>query len=670
MSIFKKSEDKLQTATVEELRKTIASANMPSHVRQTANKELEMLSKIGPSTAEYTIGLTYIDYLNRLPWDKKTEDNLDLQRVEKILNERHYGLHKIKERILEHLAVKRLMTHRKNRILVVDDEEIALRNLEHCLKKEGYTVVTANSGVEAIRKLESLDFDVVLTDLKMEGINGMEVLVKTKSKYPDTQVIMITGYASIDSAIETMKKGAFHYITKPIKLDEVRTSVKQAIEKKLAVSTTKGSVLCFAGPPGTGKTSLGRAVAEALGRKFARISLGGMKDEAEIRGHRRTYAGAMPGRIIEEIRRVESLNPVIMLDEIDKVGGHDFKGDAESALLEVLDPEQNHSFIDHYLDVPFDLSSVMFIVTANIADSIPDPLRDRMEVIEFSGYTEDEKAEIALRYLVPKQIREKGLSDNPPEFTQEAVSKVIHEYTREAGIRNLEREIANVCRKIATGFVNQNETMQNIKVTPEVIEKYLGPRRYYFEVADEKNRIGITTGLVWTEAGGSIIFVEAAKMKGNGKLTLTGSLGDVMQESAQAALSYIRSNASVFNIQEDFFSTQDIHIHVPAGAIPKDGPSAGATIAIALISLLTGRPAKRYIAVSGEVTLSGRLLPVGGVKEKMLAAHRAGVKTVILPMKNKVDTESLPHDVRKDLRVMHADNIDEIVELVLVKEHE
>lgn len=666
MSFFKKPDEKLQAAAIEELRQMVVSAQMPPHIQQIASKELELLSKISSATAEYTIGLTYIDYLISLPWNKKTEDNLDFQRAGKILNERYYGLHKIKERILEHLAVKKLVMTKKPQILVVDDEEITLKNLERILKKEDYIVVTAPSGAEAIKKLDTSDFDVVLTDLKMENIGGIDVLEKAKGKYPDTQVIMITGYASLDSAIDSIKKGAFHYIAKPFRLDDVKATVKQAIEKKLSTRSTKGSVLCFAGPPGTGKTSLGKSIADALGRKFARISLGGIKDEAEIRGHRRTYAGAMPGRIIEEIRRTGFANPVLMLDEVDKIG-QDFKGDSASALLEVLDPEQNHSFIDHYLDVPFDLSSIMFIVTANIVDNIQEPLRDRMEFIEFSGYTEDEKTKIALQFLVSKQIHEKGLSERPPEFTVDAVSKIIQEYTREAGIRELERQVATICRKIATEFVQHDEGSQSIKVTPGLVEKYLGPRKYYFEVADENDRVGVTTGLVWTDVGGDIIFVEAAKMKGSGKLILTGSLGNVMQESAQAAMSYIRSNTSSLNIPEDFFDNQDIHIHVPAGAIPKDGPSAGATIAIALISLLTGRPARRDAAVSGELTLSGRLLPVGGIKEKMLAARRAGVKVIIFPLKNKVDIESLPEDVKKGLEVRLVDKIEEIIDMVLVK---
>ena len=667
MSIFKKSEDKQQAATIDEFRKKIDSAQLPSGVKQIAERELEMMCNMSPATAEYTIGLTYVDYLASLPWNKKTADTLDLTRAETILNERHYGLSEVKRRIIEHLAVKILVMNKKPQILVIDDEAIARDNIEHILTKENYNVVTAVNGVEAIEKLKTTVFDVVLTDLRMEKVDGISVLEKTKSKYPDTQVIMITAYAAVDSAIEAIKKGAFHYIAKPFRLEEVRTTVKQALEKKLSTVSAKGSVLCFAGPPGTGKTSLGRSIADALGRKFARISLGGMKDEAEIRGHRRTYAGAMPGRTMEEIRRAESSNPVIMLDEADKIGGQDFKGDPESALLEVLDPEQNHTFLDHYLDVPFDLSNVMFIVTANVADNIQGPLRDRMEVIEFSGYTEDEKVNIALLHIVPKLLREHGLSDYPPEFAAEAVSKIINEYTREAGTRNLERQIATICRKIATEFVHNKDAVRLIKVVPELVERYLGPRKYYLEVADENDRVGVVTGLVVTEAGGDIIFVEAARMKGKRELILTGSLGNVMRESAQAALSYIRSHASYFDIHEDVFEDHDIHIHVPGGAIPKDGPSAGTTIAIALISLLKRRPARRNIAISGELTLSGRILPVGGIKEKILAARRAGVKIIVLPLRNSVDVENLSRDVKDSVEIVLIDRIEEIVDKVLLK---
>ncbi len=665
MSIFKKSEEQIQTATIDELRHIINSINLPVQAQSTAERELDMLSKINPAAAEYTIGITYLDYLASLPWNKKTDDNLNLLRASQIMNQRHYGLEKIKERILEHLAVKVLMTNQKPRILLVDDEEIAIENLQPILAKDGYRVFTANSGSKACEAISRTVFDVVITDLKMSGIDGIEVLKKAKNVSSDTQVIMMTGYATVDTAVETMKKGAFHYITKPFKSSEVKSVIKEALKKKSASQPTKGSVLCFSGPPGTGKTSLGKAIADALDRKFGRIALGGIKDEAEIRGHRKTYAGAMPGRIIEEIRKAGVINPVIMLDELDKVG-REFKGDSASALLEVLDSEQNHEFSDHYLDIPFDLSNVMFIATANVAYNIQDALRDRMEIIEFSGYTEDDKIQIAMNHLIPKQVHAKGLEDSPPIFTEDAVARIIHEYTREAGIRNLDREIASVCRKKAAQIVRGHEPGKEDTVTEDLIECYLGPRKYYFEVADEENKVGVATGLVWTETGGAIISVEAVKMKGSGELILTGSLGDVMRESAQAALSYIRSNAVSFGMDEDFFKSSDIHVHVPAGAIPKDGPSAGATIAIALVSLLTGKTAKRDVAVSGEITLTGRILPVGGLKEKLLAAKQAGVNAVIIPAKNSVDVDSFPENIKDNIKIHLADNLIEIIDMVLI----
>ncbi len=637
----------------------------PLLLQKIAEQELELLTRISPSSAEYTIGITYIDYLVSLPWNKKTEDNLDIVRAERILNENHYGLDKIKERIMEHLAIKVLMMNKKARVLVVDDEEIARKNLAHILVKENYDVMTAADGAEALRVLESSEFDVVLTDLRMGKIDGMDLLERVKIKYPDTKVIMVTGYATVPSAIEAMKKGAFHYIAKPFKLDEVRDTVKRAVDQKSLRPITKGSVLCFAGPPGTGKTSLGKSIAQALGRKFTRIALGGLKDEADIRGHRRTYVGAKPGRVIEEIRRVESANPVVMLDELDKIG-RDFKGDPASALLEVLDPEQNRSFVDHYLDVPFDLSSVMFILTANVLDTIPAPLRDRMEVIEFAGYTQEEKAQIALRFLCPKQIREKGLSSNQVVFTDEAVQKIIQEYTHEAGIRNLERRIATVCRKIARKTLQNTGGPEVVTIAPESVEHYLGRKKFHFEVIEEQDRIGVATGLVRTETGGDIIFVEAAKMKGDKELIITGSLGDVMRESAQAALSYIRSNAGTFGIPDDFFEHHDIHIHVPSGAIQKDGPSAGITILIALVSLLTGRPALRDVAMTGEITLTGRILPVGGIQDKILAAKRAKVKTVIVPARNRADVEELSDDMKRDIDIRLVDTIADVVEAALV----
>ncbi len=668
MKFFKKPDESRQESIIEELRQQISSIGMPQEVQKIANQELDILSKISPSSAEYTIGLTYIDYLVTMPWNKKTEDNLDIGRAERILEEDHYGLHKTKERVLEHLAVKVLRMKKRPHILVVDDEEIARKNLSHILIKDNYEVSTASSAKDASSVLEKTEFDIVLSDIKMEGMDGIELLEKLRIKYPHTKVIMVTGYATVQSAIEAMKKGAFHYIAKPFRLEEVRETVKSALEKKSSLKSSSGSVLCFAGPPGTGKTSLGMSIARSLERKFVRISLAGMKDEAEIRGHRRTYAGAKPGRIIEEIHRVESANPVVMLDELDKIG-HDFKGDPASALLEVLDPEQNHSFVDNYLDVPFDLSNVMFILTANLLDDIPSALRDRMEIIEFSGYTEEEKAHIAMKFLIPRQMREKGLSGCPPVFTEAALDKIIREYTREAGIRSLERKIAEICRKIAKQVVRgeEKEKCDVITVTRQLVEQYLGGKKYHFEVIEEKNRIGVTTGLVKTTSGGDIIFVEAAKMRGKKELIITGSLGDVMRESAQAALSYIRSNSAPLGMPEDFFERHDIHIHVPSGAVQKDGPSAGITISMALISLLTRRPARRDVAMSGEITLTGRILPVGGIKEKILAAKRAKVKTVLLPARNKVDVEELPAEVRKDIEIELIDTIDDAMNIVLVK---
>jgi ATP-dependent Lon protease len=668
MKFFGKSEEpdrSHQDPVLDGLQEKVKNAQMPPYAEKVVDKELGLLRKMGPAAAEYTIGLAYIEYLVSLPWNRSTEDNLDIERAVRILDEDHYGLQNIKERILEYLAVRTLKMNSKPRILVVDDEEIVRRNLAHALTKENYIVVTAPNGVEAMRKIESSDFDVILTDLKMEQVDGLEILKRTKVRRPETEVVMITGYATVDSAVESMKHGAFHYIAKPFSLDDVKIIVRQILDRKSFRQETRGSVLCFSGPPGTGKTSLGRSIARALGRKFVRISLGGVKDEAEIRGHRRTYAGAMPGRIIEEIRRAESSNPLIILDELDKIG-HDAKGDPAAALLEVLDPEQNAHFIDHYLDVPFDLSNVMFIITANIAENISDVLRDRMEVIQFSGYTEEEKANIASHFLVPRQIREAGLTDNPPEFASDAIYKIIQEYTYEAGIRNLNREIAAICRKIARGYVQEHGKPGFETVTPDTIEKFLGPRRYYFEIAEGKNRIGVTTGLVWTEVGGDIIFIEAAMMKGKQHIIITGSLGNVMRESAQTALSYIRSNAPAFGIHENFFEDHDIHIHVPAGAIPKDGPSAGTTIALALVSLLTGRPAKRDVAITGEITLSGRILPVGGVKEKILAAKRAKINTVILPFKNKIEADSIPEEIKKGLEIKFTEKIEEIIDKVLV----
>jgi ATP-dependent Lon protease len=521
---------------IDEYRTKIEEKNLPDEARKEAERELDRLSRMHPSSAEYTVASTYLDWITALPWHKSTQDNLDIKKARKILDDDHFGLEKPKRRIIEYLAVRKL-------------------------------------------KPES-----------------------------------------------------------------------------------KGPILCFAGPPGTGKTSLGQSIARALGRKFHRISLGGVRDEAEIRGHRRTYVGALPGRIIQGLRRAESNNPVFMLDEIDKVGS-DFRGDPSSALLEVLDPEQNFSFSDHYLDVPFDLSKVMFITTANILDTIPPALRDRMEVLMLHGYTLDEKIKIANRYLIPRQREEHGISAKQIKFSAGAVKQIIMGYTREAGLRNLEREIANVCRGVASKIAEGKAKSLNIKV--DDIREYLGPVRLTSETKARVTTPGVATGLAWTPTGGELLFIEATAMKGNKGLTLTGQLGDVMKESATAALSFARANAAALGIDEDFFATHDIHIHVPAGAIPKDGPSAGVTMLSALASLLTDTLIRKDLAMTGEITLRGQVLPVGGIKEKVLAAHRAGIKTIILPDWNRKDLEDIPKNVEKDIRFHFVDKMMDVLKIAL-----
>ena len=647
-----------------ELRAAVQKAQLPEAVAAVAAKELERLDKTDPSVAEYTIGINYLDYLISLPWNRFTEDNLDLKRAERILESQHYGLHHVKERILEFLAVRTLCSVQTSQILVVDDEEIARTNLEYILRKEGHQVATAANGLEALEKVKAQEFDVVLTDLKMEKMDGIQLLESVKQIAPHTEIVMVTGYATVSSAVDALKKGAAHYLSKPIKLDELRATVREIIDKKRHVQMNRGPVLCFAGPPGTGKTSIGQAIAEALERKFVRLSLAGLRDEAELRGHRRTYVGAMPGRIINELKRLEVKNPVFMLDEIDKIG-QDFRGDPASVLLEILDPQQNTNFVDHYVDVPFDLSGVMFITTANVVETLPAPLLDRLEVIYFPGYTEPEKIQISQHFLVPRQLREHALAHLGIEFTDPAIAKIIGGYTREAGLRNLEREIAMVCRKLARICVQSKGTCA-LSVDEELVEKFLGPRKFTHEVAEVGNQVGVTTGLVWTEFGGEIIFVEASRMRGHKQLILTGSLGTVLQESAQTALSYIRSHAEAFGIDPDFFAESDIHIHLPSGAIPKEGPSAGVTIALALLSLLTGRPARRDVALTGELTLSGRILPVSGIREKVLAAQRAGVKVVVFPQKNQVDIVNLEDQVKAGLEIVLADAIEPLVDLVLL----
>ncbi len=523
---------------IEEYRTKLLELELPEDAHKEAERELKRLSRMHPSSSEYTVSSTYLDWIISLPWGESSVDNENIKKARKVLDDDHFGLEKPKKRIIEYLAVKKLK--------------------------------------------------------------------------PDS----------------------------------------------------KGPILCFVGPPGTGKTSLGRSIARALGRKFIRISLGGVRDEAEIRGHRRTYVGALPGRIIQGIRRAGTNNPVFMLDEIDKVGS-DFRGDPSSALLEVLDPEQNFSFSDHYLDVPFDLTNVMFITTANILDTIPPPLRDRMEVIELVGYTIEEKLKIASKYLIPRQLDANGLNSKMLKFSKTSTNRIITDYTREAGLRNLEREIGSVCRGVASKIAMEEETAVTIKI--QDIAKYLGPIKFISDINIRLNVPGIAVGLAWTQTGGDVLFIEATSMRGKKGLILTGQLGDVMKESAQAALSYIRSNAVELGIDEDYFENHDIHIHVPEGAIPKDGPSAGVTMLTALTSLLTNKMVKKNLAMTGEITLRGQVLPVGGIKEKVLAAHRAGIKKLVLPKFNKKDIEDVPKKVQRQIEFFFIEKMNDVLKTALDK---
>lgn len=527
---------------LKDIEDAIKKAKMPEDAEKVALKELDRLSKIPSQSPEYTVSRTYLDWLTELPWSKTSEDSINVKDAKSILDKDHYGLEKVKERILEYLAVRALKMRK--------DPEGALR----------------------------------------------------------------------------------------------------------------GPLLCFAGPPGVGKTSLGRSIARSMGREFVRISLGGVRDEAEIRGHRRTYIGALPGRIIQSLKKAGTNNPVFMLDEIDKLGG-DFRGDPSSALLEVLDPEQNNTFADHYLEVDFDLSKVMFISTANYRDPIPPALRDRMEIIEFSGYIEDEKVQIAKQHLIPKQMKENALTKKDVALNETGIKELINSYTREAGVRNLEREIANVFRKVARDKIEKNT--KKIKVNKKKVSDYLGAPRFYSELAERTTKPGVVTGLAWTAAGGDILFIEASKMKGKGRLTLTGQLGDVMKESATAAMTYVRSHTDILGLDEDFNENTDIHVHVPAGAIPKDGPSAGVGMFTAIVSLLTGIPVKNRVAMTGEITLRGNVLPVGGVKEKITAAHRAGIKTIILPDHNRKDLEEIPDHIKKDLDFHFAKEMMDVTDFAL-----
>jgi len=665
-------ETESQPSTLAKLRSMLDERPYPSYVREAVLRELEHLQHMDPGMSEYSIGLNYVEYLLKLPWNKYTQDNLDFSAVEQTLNKHHYGLTHIKERILEYLAIRTLCILRNFRILVVDDEEIALRNLDYILKREGYDVDTATNGREALEKVIHKDFDLVITDLKMDQMDGMQLLEKIKEVKPQVEVAVVTGYATVDSAVEALKKGAVHYISKPINIEDLKRLAHEREQKKRHQQIGRGAVLCFVGPPGTGKTSMGKSIAEALGRSFARISLGGLKDEAELRGHRRTYVGALPGRIIQEIYRLGVSNPVIMLDEVDKIG-KDFRGDPASVLLEILDQEQNFQFYDHYLEIPFDLSRVMFIATANTVSELPGPLIDRFEVIQFSGYTEREKIQIAKNYILPKLQQESGLSsyitfDLPPEV----LAFIIREYTREAGLRNLERELAALCRRVAMLIVSKkiapcDEKGERCAISFDIekIQEFLGPPRFQHEKMGTTNRIGVTTGLVWTENGGEILLIESTKMQGTNQLILTGLLGKILKESAHTALSYLRSNAEHFGIDPMSFSNVDIHIHIPSGAIPKDGPSAGITIFFALLSLFLDRPARRNVALTGELTLTGRILPVEGIREKLLAAQRAGITTVILPAKNLSHVEFLSEDVKEGLQIVLVDDVSKVIDIVL-----
>lgn len=555
-----------ETQVVEEYRQRIEERGLSAEAREQALRELDRMSKMPPQAAEYSVIKTYLDWLLDIPWTDMTEDNLEIKHARQVLDEDHYDLEDIKDRIIEYLAVRKLWHERFER---------------------------------------------------REGDEEPDVL-------SDDQAPRIV-------------------------LEEPE-------------NTARGAILCLVGPPGVGKTSLGRSIARALGREFTRMSLGGVRDEAEIRGHRRTYIGAMPGRIMQALKRVGVRNPVFMLDEIDKLG-RDFRGDPTSALLEVLDPQQNNTFRDHYLDVDFDLSDVIFIATGNLLEPIPPPLLDRMEVLELDGYTETEKVHIARNYLVPRQLRANALLPGEVEFNEDGLRRIIREYTREAGVRNLEREIGRVLRKVATRAAAGER--EKIVVRAEDVPGYLGKQKFYFEVAERTETPGVATGLAVTPVGGDILFIEASRMAGKKGLTLTGQLGEIMKESAVIAVSYVRSNARRLGIDARLFDENDIHIHVPAGAIPKDGPSAGVAMVTAVVSLLTRRPVKSNVGMTGEITLRGQVLPVGGIKQKVLAAHRAGLNTVILPKRNEKDLDELPEEVRDQMTFIVADQIRDVIDHAL-----
>ncbi|CCH50234.1 S16 family serine protease [Pseudodesulfovibrio piezophilus] len=645
-----------------ELRDRIESAGLPDEILDAARSEFERADSIDPSSPEYAIGLNYLDFILSLPWKERTKDDLDIHRADEVLNARHFGLRQVKDRILEFLAVKNLRGRYSPRILLVDDEAIARENLSIVFEMDGFDVVAVGNGLEAVAAMEEEPADVVVSDLKMDGMDGMELLQVLRQRWPDTKVVMLTGYATVKSAVEAMQQGADQYLGKPVNLTKLRKYVADLYEQSLRVEHLRGPVLCFSGPPGMGKTSIGKGIAEALGRKFIRLSLAGLHDEAELRGHRRTYVGAMPGRILQGIQKAGSMNPVIMLDEVDKAV-QNFQGDATSVLLEMLDPEQNNAFVDHYLGLPFDLSGALFLCTANAVERLPAPLLDRLEVIHFPSYTRQEKLHIATQHLVPEQLRMHGLDERLVSLTPEAVAQIIREYTREAGLRGLRMQVASLCRKLAKEVLADGDGPR--VVGPERVLFLLGPPPFATTEAQGAPKVGLATSLVWTENGGEIIFVEAARMRGNKHLLLTGSLGEVLRESAHTALSYIRSHADEFSIAQDFFESSDIHVHIPAGAISKEGPSAGVSIALALLSLLTGRPVRQDVALTGELSLLGDVLPVGGVREKLMAAQQAGIAMVILPKGCERRLETIEEEVLHELDIRLVSTMDEAAALAL-----
>jgi len=656
------------TSDLDELRARAQATELPVHAREAALRELDRLKKTDPSVAEYSVGLNYLDFLLGLPWSAATQDRLDLAAAGAVLTARHHGLGQVKERVLEYLASRALRALSDFHILVVDDEDIARANLEHVLRKEGYRVRGACNGLEALEEVRRWEFDLIVTDLKMDRMDGMQLLEEARKLSPSTQVMMVTGFATVDTAVQAMRQGAVYYLAKPVNLDELRSTVAQLARSKASPTVFRSPVLCFSGPPGTGKTSVGQAIAEALGRKFHRMSLAGLRDEAELRGHRRTYVGALPGRVLTSVSRLGVRNPVFMLDEMDKIG-KDFRGDPAAVFLEMLDPEQNSQFVDNYLEVPFDLSQVLFIATVNDVRELSGPLLDRLEVVPFQGYTAGEKVQIALKHIIPRQLREHGLTHPFPVFTPGAVGAVVDGYTREAGVRNLDRELGRACRKLAKLRLEGGELPQPalpLTVDEALAPALLGPRRHTREAAGGEPRVGVATGLVYADHGGEIIFVEAIRMEGTGQITLTGSLGEILRESAMAALSLVRSRAGELGIDARLFQTQDLHVHIPAGSIPKEGSSAGLTLAMALASLYTGKPLRRDVAMTGEITLTGQVLPVGGIREKVLAAARAGAARVILPEGNRPEAEALAADETAGVEVAFVKGVFEALEFARV----